>query len=160
MRKLNQLKLRNCYRSSIELAKKRLLRTLIDTDDMAVYYCSALIDQGNHNSLGKLIFSFSTKDRLEIQSVILNFCYHFCNLWNENQVQRNEVCLKQILSAIELMPSRQLDHFKVLFILSSLNKKEREKSKEKEQMVGKYFFYQAEDCNFNKLYLSDPCRYI
>lgn len=98
---------------------------------MAVYYCSALIDQGNHNSLGKLIFSFSTKDRLEIQSVILNFCYHFCNLWNENQVQRNEVCLKQILSAIELMPSRQLDHFKVLFILSSLNKKERKKVKKR-----------------------------
>lgn len=55
------------------------------------------------------------------------------------------------------MAARSLQSF---IYFEQLKQKREEKSKEKEQMVGKYFFYQAEDCNFNKLYLSDPCRYI
>lgn len=98
---------------------------------MAVYYCSALIDQDNHNSFGKLIFSFSTKDRLEIQSVILNFCYHFCNLWNEKSSTKKWGLLKTNPKCNRTDASRQLDHLEVLFILSSLNKKERKKVKKR-----------------------------
>lgn len=94
---------------------------------MAVYYCSALIDQGNHNSLGKLIFSFSTRNPICHSQFLLSFLQPV--KWESSTKKWG--LLKTNPKCNRTDASRQLDHFEVLFILSSLNKKERKKVKKR-----------------------------